>query len=105
MLIGWSAHRRALTEAQVWCEMYLNEQKPALSLRSKMLRPADYPEAWIYSQLHPSALEQLVAKRRELVSENQLSARPAGRILVIEGDADAYTGEGVPASAGVIDDT
>lgn len=103
----WSAHRRALAEAQTWCALKLDLAEPATSLRSAALEPYthQFSQDW---QNVPDDISALIARRRQglgAISELAVSGSPGpGRILCVLSHTDTQMGEGVPASDGVIDD-
>ena len=99
----WNAHRQALAEAQAWCALKLDAAQPATSLRSEALRPAGYPEEWMYTVFHPDTFETVIQARRRLLLTH-ITSRHSGRILCVFGDSDTAMGEGNPVSDGVIDD-
>lgn len=98
-------HLLALRQAQRWCHERADLRFPSQSLRSAVLQPPEYPGAWSYIQLYPAWIEQLIARRAELLATTPHDdAVPPGRILAVLQDADTYMGEGAPVSQGVIDE-
>ncbi|WP_027483127.1 hypothetical protein [Deinococcus pimensis] len=98
-------HLLALRQTRRWCHPRADLAQPAASLRSAVLRPPEYPDAWSCTRLHPAWIEQLVARRAALLPEtDHEDAVPAGRVLAVLEDADTHMGEGEPASRGVVDD-
>lgn len=97
-------HLLALRQAQRWCQARADLRDPAESLRSVVLQPPEYPDAWGYIQLHPVWIDQLITKRAELLGETaHEDTAPPGRILAVLQDTDLYMGEGFAPSQGVID--
>jgi hypothetical protein len=99
----WPDRRRALAEARSWCTLRLDLARPGGSLRSAALRPAGYPDEWMYGEIFPDRVDALVADRRRLLPPEP-PARRAGRILCALGGLDTAMGEGAVESRGVIDD-
>lgn len=99
----WPDHLRALAEARSWCAARLDVARPAASLRSAALRPAGYPDEWLYGEIRPAGVDVLVATRRRLLPPEP-TGTGEGRILCALGGLDTAMGEGAAESRGVIDE-
>jgi hypothetical protein len=99
----WPEHRRALTEARNWCSQRLDLSHPADSLRSPALRPAGYPDQWLYGEIFAERVDALVADRRQMLP-SPLPTGGAGRILCALAGLDTAMGEGAAESRAVIDE-
>lgn len=98
----WVEFARALEETRRWCSVRADERWPASSLRSPSLRPAGYPDEWMYGELFVDRVDALIALRRAQATVDTVAGD--GAIACVLGRLDTAMGEGRVESRGVVDD-
>lgn len=107
-MTSWERHRASLHLTRQWCANHANVADPAGCLRSAAWRPPEYPDGWMCTAL-PLVWPEEVIERRDALAQSLAEQGltpvplPEGRILCFL-DTDTGMTEGVPASAGFIDD-